>query len=314
MASSQSKTISLDELVLNENELAFYQRQTGIQDKNKLKEHIIDIAQKALQVYPYHCIYTFGFLRSARKLDVTILIFLLIILSRFRILRAESGYKQLLKLGSTRPNAFFLDLGCCFGNDLRKAIEDGFPARNVVASDLRADFWNFGHDLFHSNTSTFPVLFIPGNVLDSSFISIQPPLQFEESPSDFSSVSLESLLSINSESQSLNPLRGYLSAIHTSAFFHLFDKDEQILIAKKLASLLSPLPGSVIFGSQRGADEPQEGARNSTGTLYYRHSPETWKEMWEKDVFGGKVDLIRVDAGLSLDEGREIIWWTVTRL
>ncbi|KAJ3799752.1 hypothetical protein GGU11DRAFT_678756 [Lentinula aff. detonsa] len=295
MASSQSKTISPDKLVLNENELAFYQRQTGIQDKNKLKEHIIEIAEKALQVYPYHCIHTFGFLR-------------------FRILRAESGYKQLLKLGSTRPNAFFLDLGCCFGNDLRKAIEDGFPARNVVASDLRADFWSFGHDLFHSNTSTFPVLFIPGNVLDSSFISIQPPLQFEELPSDFSSVSLQSLLSTNSESQSLNSLRGYLSAIHTSAFFHLFDKEEQILIAKKLASLLSPLPGSVIFGSQRGADEPQEGARSSTGTLYYRHSPETWKEMWEKDVFEGKVDLIRVDAGLSLDEGREIIWWTVTRL
>ncbi|KAJ3716033.1 hypothetical protein C8R42DRAFT_588942 [Lentinula raphanica] len=302
----QNKTISIDQLALNKDELAFYQRQTGIQDEIKLKEHIIEIAQKALEIYSYHCIRTFGFLR-------------------FRILRAQSGYKQLLTLGSTRPRAFFLDLGCCFGNDLRKAIEDGFPPQNIIASDLRADFWNFGHELFNSDPSTFPVTFVQGNVLDDSFITIQSPLNSvhdlsnASTDSDLSSLSLQSLLSLTSNSypepQSLNPLRGYLSAIHTSAFFHLFDQAEQILIAKKLASILSPLPGSIIFGSQIGADVPMEGVRNGSGTLFYRHSPDSWKEMWEKEVFGGKANMIRVEAGISRDsERRETIWWTVTRL
>ncbi|KAJ3828479.1 hypothetical protein F5878DRAFT_409002 [Lentinula raphanica] len=325
----QNKTISIDQLVLNKDELAFYQKQTGIQDEIKLKEHIIEIAQKALEVYPYHCIRTFGFLR-------------------FRILRAQSGYKHLLTLGSTRPRAFFLDLGCCFGNDLRKAIEDGFPPQNIIASDLRAgvcislsprsydhsnhsieqrflDFWNFGHELFNSDPSTFLVTFVQGNVLDDSFITIQSPLNpvhdlsNASTDSDLSSLSLQSLLSLTPNSypepQSLNPLRGYLSAIHTSAFFHLFDQAEQILIAKKLASLLSPLPGSIIFGSQIGADVPMEGVRNGSGTLFYRHSPDSWKEMWEKEVFGGKANMIRVEAGISRDsERRETIWWTVTRL
>ncbi|KAF8824857.1 hypothetical protein HHX47_DHR7000536 [Lentinula edodes] len=277
----ETRTILLSHLTLNQDELTFYKRQTGIADEEKLKERIAEIAQKAL---------------------------------------------DLLELGSTRANALFLDIGCCFGNDLRKAIEDGFPAQNVIASDLRPDFWNFGHELFNTNPTTFPVTFIPGNVLSSSFISTQPPLLSHESPPNFiPSVSLQSLL--QPTPKSLDPLRGHLSAIHTSAFFHLFKKDEQLLIAKKLASLLSPVPGSIIFGSHRGAATPQERERNSTGTLFYRHSPESWKDMWEKEVFlvpgagdddgGGSTgeDLIRVDAGLSLDDkSREILWWTVTRL
>ncbi|KAJ3872560.1 hypothetical protein F5051DRAFT_151056 [Lentinula edodes] len=316
----ETRTISLSHLTLTQDELAFYKTQTGLIDEEKLKERIAEIAQKALDVYPYHCIWTFGFLR-------------------FRILRSQSGYKQLLELGSTRANALFLDIGCCFGNDLRKAIEDGFPAQNVIASDLRPDFWNFGHELFNTDPKTFPVTFVPGDVLSSSFISTQPPLLLppHESPPNIPSVPLQSLLlhpnptDPNSplNAHSLNPLRGHLSAIHTSAFFHLFKKDEQLLIAKKLASLLSPVPGSIIFGSHRGAATPQEGERNSTGpgTLLYRHSPESWKEMWEKEVFlvpgaGGNdgsgstgEDLIRVDAGLSVDErSKEILWWTVTRL
>ncbi|KAJ3804249.1 hypothetical protein F5876DRAFT_53629 [Lentinula aff. lateritia] len=296
----ETHTLSLAHLTLNPDEYAFYKKQTGIEEEEILKQRIAQVAQKAVDVYPYHCICTFGFLR-------------------FRILRSQSGYKQLLELGATRANALFLDLGCCFGNDLRKAIEDGFPAQNVIASDLRPDFWNFGHELFNTDPTTFPVTFIPGNVLDPAFISLQPPLLLHESPP-----------SVSPTPTSLTPLRGHLSAIHTSAFFHLFNKDEQLLIAQKLASLLSPVPGSVVFGSHRGAGTPWEGEREGEregdreregererergGTVFYRHSPASWKEMWERDVFGG-ADLIRVDAGLALDDrSREILWWTVTRL
>ena len=33
------------------------------------------------------------------------------------------------------------DVGCCFGQELRKAILDGIPEANVVASDLTSEYW-----------------------------------------------------------------------------------------------------------------------------------------------------------------------------
>ncbi|KAF5392248.1 hypothetical protein D9757_001536 [Collybiopsis confluens] len=288
-------TLSRTELGLKFNpsdeEIAFYKRNTGIQDDDRLREHIVGVAQKALEIYPYHSIHTFGFIR-------------------FRIRRFESGYQRLLGLGSTRDNALFLDLGCCFGSDVRKAIEDGYPARNIIASDLRPEFWNFGHELFKTDPQTFPVTFIPGDVLDASFISIQPPLQIPLENSIVNTTILQT------NAKSLDFLRGHLSAIHTSAFFHLFGKDEQLIIAKKLASLLSPLPGSIIFGSHVGGSEALEGARNGTGTMFYRHSPETWREMWEKQVFGGEGQ-VRVEAeiGGNLDDrDARIMIWSVVRV
>ena len=69
------------------------------------------------------------------------------------------AYTQLLELGRARPGAIFLEIGCCcefityqsyaneadsrsvlnleVGSDMRKAVADGFPIQNCVASDLR---------------------------------------------------------------------------------------------------------------------------------------------------------------------------------
>lgn len=235
-------------------------------------------------------------------------------LRRFRITRSLSGYKRLLELGSTRPNALLLDLGCCFGNDVRKAVDDGFPLRNIVASDLRVEYWNFGHDLFKSTRSTFPVTFIPGDVLDPSFISTQAPLHTTLT----TPVPLQSIFQPDLDTpKSLDPLRGHLSAIHTSAFFHLFNREEQLLIAKKLASLLSPLPGSTIFGSHLGFSEPHEEVEN--GISLFGHSPESWKKMWEEEVFTNGIT-IHVDADMVGHESSDefphtrMINWVVTRL
>lgn len=33
------------------------------------------------------------------------------------------------------------DVGCCFGQELRKAILDGYPEADMVASDLTSEYW-----------------------------------------------------------------------------------------------------------------------------------------------------------------------------
>ena len=69
------------------------------------------------------------------------------------------NYPELLRLGKERPDAIFLDFACCcerhvpavllywvwelmawlgiVGNDARKAIADGYPMQNVIASDIQ---------------------------------------------------------------------------------------------------------------------------------------------------------------------------------
>jgi len=49
----------------------------------------------------------------------------------------------LLKAGGN-----LLDLGCCFGQDLKKLIHDGAPASSLFVADLRSEFIELGYELF----------------------------------------------------------------------------------------------------------------------------------------------------------------------
>lgn len=137
---------------------------------------------------------------------------------------------------------------------------------------------------------------------------MQPPVK---SPHSVVDLSLQSLFEF--DSRSLDPLRGHLSAIHTSAFFHLFSKDKQIIVARKLASLLSALPGSIIFGCQTGSQIPHEAMKR--GEPYYDHSPESWKRMWTEELFENlDVTIFEVEAWLGNGRDEDLLFWTVTRL
>ncbi|THH05627.1 hypothetical protein EW146_g9853 [Bondarzewia mesenterica] len=242
---------------LDEAERAFFKGQTGIQDDEELKKHLLAVQAAAYSVHPYPCIRRFVF-------------------ARLKISRIFA-YDALLKLGREREGAIFLDIGCCFGNDVRQAIADGYPSQNAVASDLKQEFWNLGHKMFRDTAESFPVHFIPGDAFDSSHLKIVPPFT-TISPPNTSVPPLNTLTS-------LNPLLGHVSAIHASSFFHLFQEDGQLHLAKALAGLLSPQPGSMIFGDH-GA-RPVKGLRNSAVKKYpmFCHSPESWKKLWEEDVF-----------------------------
>ena len=223
---------------------------------------------------------------------------------------------------------------------MRKAVLDGWPIQDVIASDIHkgkqisvhvqkcyliysSDFWEYGHQLFKSTPETFPVAFIPGDVFDSAFISQRggPFL----SMADVEGTVIPPLNSLSS----LIPLQGKISAIHMSSFFHLFPEDRQLQLAIIISSLLSPEKGSVIFGQHLGM--PVKGFRDEvlySGLNMFCHSPESWMQMWVEDVFGGKDkdgnDRVKVDTELVslmrtnlVDYSEEDIWllkWSVTRL
>jgi hypothetical protein len=118
---------------------------------------------------------------------------------------------------------------------------------------------------------------------------------------------------------SLTPLQGRVSAIMSCAFFHLFDEAKQLQAARQLASLLSPLPGSVIFGAH--GTMLVNGIREHSLGEAFCHSPESWKELWNGNVFEKGTVSVEVDVKLvDMGPGRGIqdqnIWmsWSVTRL
>ena len=170
-----------------------------------------------------------------------------------------------------------------------------------------------GHKLFMTTPETFPVPFIQADAFNPACLAPSPiPTTVPTEP-----------LPPLSELKSLTPLIGRLSAIHTSAFFHLFDEAKQLELARRVGALLSPEPGSIIFGAHGGL--PQKGIRdrkNSHGIYMFCHSPESWKELWETQVF--QPGQVKVDALLIEHPRNDILAgqivssyhlvWTVTRL
>ncbi|KAF7369052.1 Methyltransferase ausD [Mycena venus] len=274
---------------MDDEDLTFLKAQSGIQDPDALKKQIIAVQTKAYDLYSHACVRRFSFTRPK--------------ISTFPV------YQHVLDLG--RKGGIVLDLGCCFGTDIRKCWSDGIPAENLIASDLRPVFWNLGHELFQTIPETFPIAFLAGDALNSDFLESSTPLT---SPSDVSG-SAPALSSLTT----LTPLRGYLSAIHISSVFHLFFEPQQAQLARALAGLLSPAPGSVIFGSHGGRRTKgfNEKGYCSGGHHMFCHSPESWQEMWE-EVF--PKGTIKVEAELKQRKGRDegadtgSLVWSVMRV
>lgn len=234
----------------------------------------------------------------------------------------------------TNPRPISLNLEV--GSDMRKAVADGFPVQNCIASDLRpgtssksdspsrlarshvrpSEYWQLGHRLFNSTPATFPVPFLPGDLFDPAFLA----------PSSLAHTTPTSPPPALASLTSLTPLTGHVSAIYAAELFHLFSADKQLALAQQLAALLSPAPGSFIFGWQVGSATGGlfELDRSASGVdplrLWY-HSPESWRAMWT-DVFGGSGGAVEVYAELqplpsapdvNLNETGKLVW-TVTRM
>ncbi|TBU33176.1 hypothetical protein BD309DRAFT_602586 [Dichomitus squalens] len=282
----------------DEEEKTFMKATTGIQDDEELKEHIFAIQAKAFTIYKYPCIRQFNFMR-------------------LKIARMPA-YPQFLELGRQRKDAIFLDVGCGFGNDTRKAIIDGWPIERVIVADLSPEMWNIGHELFRSTPETFPVPFLQGDILDPAYLAPAPILPTSSTPI------LEPLPPIG-EMKALTELHGKISAVFASAFFHLFEFEAQQQVARKLAGLLSPLPGSMIFGSHTGMAEKERWDEGGTWTDC--HSPESWTELWE-GIFaeaGARVEVKtrlrphrggRTFYGIYPESTKERFYldWSVTRV
>ena len=173
----------------------------------------------------------------------------------------------------------------------------------------KLEFLDLHHVLFRSSKETWPAQFIPGDAFDPDILSVVPPAQGPtlDPPPDLSALT------------SLNPLHGHCSVINASALFHFFDEEKQLHLARALAGLLSPQPGSIICGIQAAKKEKGVYSRLACGTQIdlFGHSVESWMEVWDGKVFEKGEVQVRVEckeAVVYVDNKVELLHWSVTRL
>lgn len=209
------------------------------------KAHVLQVRDRAYKSHPYPCLGRFRFL----ELD----------LSTHPLY--ESYVLPRLKETWGKPDATFLDLGTCLGQDIRKLIFDGARPSWLFGSDIIPEFIDAGYELFQDEKSFGREHFIvPGDV-------------FDDSPDN-----------------ALSKLDGKVDILHATAVFHLFSKEEQAAVARRCLRLLKRQPRpeggeidtrSLILGGQAGNIDAQENVRKD-GAKKYRHNEESWRNLWEE--------------------------------
>ena len=155
-----------------------------------------------------------------------------------------------------KAGASILDLGCCFGQDLRYMTADGAPTQNMYAIDVVPEFWDIGLD-FYRDLDSMKARFLEADILNP--------------------------VSLHAE------LNGKIDVILVNSVFHLFDWDRQVEAGKNIVSLSRP--GTWVIGYQIGSSSGKAfplstttgGAAGATGGLSrFFHNPDTWQKLWQQ--------------------------------
>ena len=78
--------------------------------------------------------------------------------------------------------------------------------------------------------------------------------------------------------------------------------EERVAAARALAALLSPEPGSMIFGAHHSSSISGRRVNTLRGTDIYDFNPEDWISLWDGEIF--KKGTVQVEAGLRDWENR----------
>lgn len=139
----------------------------------------------------------------------------------------------------------YLEVGCCFGQELRQLAIDGVPSENLYATDLDLDFATLGYELFRDE-GRLKATFIAADILTPG--------------------------------PELDAVRGRISLLNAGYFFHLFTWEQQVAIGTRLVGLLAPERKALITGAHVGAVEYEEALW--LGKLLSMHSPASWARLW----------------------------------
>ncbi|KAG0650565.1 Methyltransferase trt5 [Hyphodiscus hymeniophilus] len=202
----------------------------------EVESHVKNIRDEAWDIFPYPCIGGFRFLDLA--------------------IATTPEYPAIIERLKT-GNETFLDLGCCFGQELRRVAFDGAPTESLYGCDLRPEFFDLGYKLFRDKET-----------LKSKFLAVD----------------------IFDSSSALSSLYGKVDIIYAGSFLHLFEYAKQVEVCKQIVKLLKDTKGSLLLGRQVGNLDAGNIVRDtntartvfSDADLRIRHNNESFKNMWDE--------------------------------
>lgn len=191
--------------------------------------------EKAWQVHPYACVGRFRFLDLSISLDPIYPT----VLSRLK--------------DSSSPPQTLLDLGCCFGQDIRRLVADGAPSEDLYGADLRPEYLELGYELFRDK-GRLNAHFLVGDVFDDGE---------------------------GEGGNELKKLDGKIDIIHAASFLHLFTWDEQVQVGMRMVRLFRTTTTTkdppLVFGTQAGSVKPGVYYSSDMSRTRYRHDPESFQ-------------------------------------
>ncbi|KAJ3343228.1 hypothetical protein HDU93_009212 [Gonapodya sp. JEL0774] len=176
----------------------------------------------------------------------------------------------------------FLDLGTCFGNDLRKLAVDGYPKKELVGLDVDKTFWDCGLKLYDGGlgedghfTDTSGIAFMLGDILDNAFLASEDMNGSTVAPDK---EHLPFPISRSYSPETINHLNAHFQFIHAGSLLHLFTESTIPVLLRKTFSLLRP--GGLFFGRtvgitgdlKGGIDVRKDGVYGAESQLGYLHT------------------------------------------
>lgn len=152
-----------------------------------------------------------------------------------------------------------------------------------------------------NNTSMSDIPYLTGDIFSPYFLEAVYP--FYTPPSSPAPV-LSSLTS-------LNPLHGQVSVVSACFVFDTLDEARQLQLARAIAGLLSPEPGSMIIGAHFVRSDKNSKVMSDGGDAH--HSLESWTELWDGGLFQKGTVEVKVVL-IEPEAGRWVMDWMVTRL
>ena len=178
-------------------------------------------------------------------------------------------------VGQACKNATILDLACCFGQDLRLLASQGVSTKNMYASDIKAELWELGFELFQDRDR-----------MDAQFIQAD----------------------IFDPHSNLRQLDGEVDVILACQFLHLFNWEQQVTAIERIIGF-SRL-GTLVVGYQRAREKSLEVSK-PWGDMFI-HDMDSFNKIWryaeEKTGTRWDINASLVDLRLWGMEAEDTNW------